>query len=72
MKEAIEILRRFLNSGTIESFAKCECLEFEKGVERCIQLLSDCLMADNLPMQWEPSPDTDYKIELTKWIEAKQ
>jgi hypothetical protein len=21
---------------------------------------------------WQPSPDTPYKIELTKWIEGKQ
>ena len=72
LQKAIDILRDFLNSGNLEPLASCECLEFEEGVEACIGLLSDCLMVDNLPMQYLPSPDTQYKKDLTEWIERKE
>jgi hypothetical protein len=71
LQKAIEILRNFRDSESIGSFASCECLEYEEGVDHCIQLLSDCMMVDNLPMQWLPSEDTQYKKDLTKWIERK-
>lgn len=64
MKEAIEILDTYIK------ISRDENPQFISGMRWARSLIAGHY--EKQKHTWEPSPDTPYKIELTKWIEKKK
>lgn len=68
MKEAIEILEDFQDRHAND----WDHLFYDGFITAKTLLKSREAFNNEKKHTWQPSPDTPYKIELTKWIEGGQ